>query len=221
MNCLFIGTGKGIGRALSQRYRADGHSVFSITGKESHDQNALVVDWATVNEAALHRWLCELPNLDLIFFNQNSSSLSQSSFATNSLANLDLWRQIKHWKQSYYVSCQMCFQIIHSLSRQIHADTRVVWMLTSMIMRHDHDTNQSLGYADYIGNKYQNYLLMRNFSCNHLGCFLALEPGDVSGDDHADRTHTIQTILKRPTSEINGRVFGMSGKPSQIYQNLP
>lgn len=221
MNCLFVGTGKGIGRALSQHYQEQGHSIFSITGTRSDDPNTLCVDWATVNEAALHRWLCDLPILDLIFFNQNSSSLSQPSFATKQLADLDLWRQIKHWRQSYYVSCQMCFQVIHSLAPQIHSDTRVIWMLTSMVMKQDHDTDQSLGYADYIGNKYQNYLLMRNFSINHVGCFLALQPGNVNGSDHADKIQTIQTIISRPKNEINGRVFAMSGQLSQTYQNLP
>lgn len=214
MTDLFVGAGKGIGQGLHQSRFAAGHAIFHITGKDSVDENTFTVDWASVRESDLHKWLRKLPEIDLIFFNQNSSSLSKESFGKDGYDTIKLWKQLKHWNQSHWVSCRMPFDIIHTLSDRLHSESRVCWMLSSLVVRHNHEPE----HADYIANKFQNYLMMKNFARNHPSCFLAFDPGDVSGPIHTSKIQIINDILSRPKSEINGHVFDMSGNESEIYK---
>ena len=214
MNDLYIGAGKGIGNQLSQQRSAAGHQSFHITGRDHGRARDLVVDWSKLRESDLQRYLSKLPRIDLLFFNQNASSLSAASFESGQYSIIDLWKQTAHWQQSHYVSCLMSFQIIHTLADRLHKDSRVCWMLSSMVIRHDDDP----GHADYIANKFQNYLLMKNFSRQHPSCFMGLDPGNANGSDHGTKIKMIQDILGRPTAQINGRVFDMTGQESDLYR---
>jgi hypothetical protein len=215
MNVLFVGAGKNLGQALIQHHIDQQHQVFHITGTATQSQcHELVVDWHSVKESDLHRWLCSLPSLDLIFFNQNSSSLSDSSFAPGQYSVLELWKQTAHWRQSHYVSCQLPFQIIHTLSTQLHRQTRVCWMLSSMVVQHKHRP----GHADYIANKFQNYLMIENFSKQHHACFLGFEPGAaVRQQDHTQSVQLINRVLSLPVADTNGRVYDMNGNQSSLF----
>lgn len=221
MNDLFIGAGKGIGLALQQYRRHLGHDTFNITSRSSTNPQDFTVDWTTLNESHLHRWLRRLPKIDLVFFNHNYSSLNRANFRSGAHDTLHLWQQVKHWRQAYWVSCQMPFEIIHTLKDRLHEESRVVWMLSSMIASGPISDPDQLGYADYIGNKFQNYLVMRNFAANHHACFLGLEPGNVSGTDHDFKIAMIDDILRRPKTEINGGVFGMQGEQRPNFLDLP
>lgn len=214
MNDLYVGAGKGIGEQLSRQRGAAGHRIFHITGKNHGGVDNLAVDWSKLRESDLQKYLAELPKIDLLFFNQNASSLSAASFKSGTYNIINLWKQIAHWRQSYYVSCLMPFQIIHTLADRLHEDSRVCWMLSSMVVRHDHDP----GHADYIGNKFQNYMLVKNFARNHPSCFVGLDPGNVNGADHNDKINMVQQILDRPKDQINGRVFDMTGQESDLYR---
>jgi NAD(P)-dependent dehydrogenase (short-subunit alcohol dehydrogenase family) len=215
VNYLFVGAGRGIGQKLKNHYLAQGHKIFHITSGVDHECDYVSVDWAQLRECDLQRWLARLPSIDLIFFNQNSSSLSSESFDTARSDVLATWKQIAHWKQSHYVSCQLPFQIIHSLADRLHDKSRVCWMLSGMVVQH----KQNFGYADYIANKFQNYLLMKNFSQHHPSCFLGIDPGNVSQIDvHDSAAHAIQNILALPTDKIDGKVYNIDGTVSHLFR---
>jgi hypothetical protein len=217
MNELYIGTSKGfVSQAIKMR-REQGHTVFCISSQPSDDPYTFTVDWKTVNAADIYKITKALPNLDLILFNQNSSSLNQNSFeSTMSDQTLMIWKQMDHWRQSYFVSCQLPFSLIHHLQSKISTDTRVIWMLSSMIVRHQSSTE----YADYIGNKYQNFLIMKNMAQNHTGCFFGIDPGDISGSDFGTKIAQFQELIKKDTNILSGLVWKFDGQLSDVTKLL-
>ncbi len=206
MTDLYVGGGRGFAAAFAQHRRQQGHQVLTLS---SQDHNAL--DWHSINSADLHRRLQDLPQIDFLLFNQNASALEQSCFAPGRYTTLDLWRQTKHWSQSYYVSCQLPFEIMHALGPRLQANTRVCWMLSSMIVDHSRP-----GHADYIGNKFQNYMIMLNFAQNHPAICFGLDPGDLRVADHSGQIQGLQDLLLRPRSQIQGRVWTFDGAVSRV-----
>lgn len=213
MTDLFVGASKGLAKSLSAARVEAGHEVLHISSTTTDsDAHTLTVDWSLVKESDLHRFLNGLPQIDLVFFNQNSSSLSESSFHQDRYQPLDLWKQMAHWRQSYFVSCQLPFQIIHSLGDRLHKNSRICWMLSSMIVRHPDP-----GYADYIGNKFQNYLLMKNFAQRHQSCFMGIDPGDLNQTDQSIKVSTLLELFDRPVIQTNGRIFDRMGEESLLF----
>jgi len=213
MTDLFIGAGKGFGEEFMQYRVSNNHDVFNITSKPAASPKVLSIDWKTVKENELHRWLQSLPKIDFILFNQNSSSLSENSFSQNNYGTLELWKQMAHWKQSYYVSCQLPFQIIHTLGDRLHQNSRICWMLSSMVLVHEHDP----GVADYIGNKFQNYMIMKNFANQHPSCFFGIDPGNISGIGYSEKIQILEKILSLPDEQLNGKVYCTDGSLSELY----
>ena len=212
MNELYIGTGKRFARDLVADRRARGHRVFCISSHEGLD--TFCINWSTVTAADLHKIIRKLPNLDTVLFNQNASSLSAASFEADRYATLDLWRQADHWQQSYFVSCQLPFVMIHSLGSKINQHSRIAWTLSSMITDHSHDQQ----YADYIAYKYQNYMIMKNFAHDHSGCFFGIDPGQITegiatDTDFATKIEQYNQLLDQ--SNLNGKVWMLDGTVSK------
>ena len=152
----------------------------------------------------------------MVFFNQNSSSLSQDSF--KELSTIDLWTLSKHWTQSYFVSCILPFYIIQTLKKQCVKDTQVVWMLSSYVYAHP-DRPEQIGHADYISNKYQNYAILKNFSINHPACFFGITP--EKSHDLEDDVKLLE-LIKFITSadNKNGKVFYLDGTEDKHFDNF-
>jgi hypothetical protein len=212
MNELYIGTGKGIGAELLAHRRSLGHTVYTISSVDG--ENNFKVDWSTVNPTDLHRAVKSLPALDIVFFNQNASALSQKTFNLKNYKPLELWQQSKYWQQTYFVSCQLPFMLIHELGDRVNEKTRVGWMLSHLINDHTADYQ----YADYIGNKYQNYMLMKNFASNHPGNFFGIEPGSLPKSDFKQQVDQISQIFAQ--DDLNGKVFCLDGTISSITTQL-
>jgi len=215
MNELYIGTGKPFAQVLVNHRRQLGHRVYCISSTDGED--TFVVDWSTVTSADLHKIINKLPKLDVILFNQNASSLSQSCFQDHRYSVLQVWQQTKHWQQSYYVSCQLPFELIHSLGNKINCNSLIIWTLSSMITDHTHDPQ----YADYIAYKYQNYMLMKNFAHSHTGCFFGIDPGQITKGlipDSQFVTKAVQfdQLLKQPN--LNGKVWVLDGTVSKTTE---
>ena len=212
MNELYIGTGKRFARELIANRRRLGHRVYCISGQDGED--TFQVDWHTITAADIHKIIRKLPDLDLVVFNQNASSLSAACFEHNQYPTLDLWRQVDHWQQSYFVSCQLPFALIHGLGNKLNQHSHIAWVLSSMITDHKHDEQ----YADYIAYKYQNYMIMKNFAHNHAGCFFGIDPGQitesiVSDADFATKVDHYNRLLNQP--DLNGRVWMLDGTVSK------
>ena len=212
MNELYIGTGKRFAQELIRDRRGRGHRVYCVSSQAGED--TFQVDWHTATAADIHKIVRKLPNLDLVVFNQNASSLSAACFESDQYPTLDLWRQIDHWTHSYFVSCQLPFALIHGLGTKLNEHSQIAWMLSSMITDHTHDKQ----FADYIAYKYQNYMIMKNFAHDHGGCFFGIDPGQitdgiVSDADFAVKVDQYNLLLSQP--DLNGRVWMLDGTVSK------
>jgi len=204
-NCLLIGCGSKFGLELLNHLVELGYTVNSISGSgiEHAGVNHLQVNWKTLNVAQIEKFLRALPDLDLVFFNQNSSSLNTHDFLKNK-STVDLWKLEKHWNQSYFVSCILPFHIIHTLKNI----RRVIWMLSPLMYRHDED---HMGFADYVGNKYQNYLILKNFSKEKQSIFIGLNPDKPLAIKDDDRIKRMVDFIESTDETANGRVYFIDG----------
>jgi hypothetical protein len=86
-------------------------------------------------------------------------------------------------------------------------------MLSTLIHKH---YEQHLQYADYIGNKATNHLIMKNFSLHHNSCFFGLNP-DAINDNSSDLGYLLDFILNTDTQLLNGRVFKLSAEEDENF----
>jgi hypothetical protein len=218
-SALLIGCGSKFGAFLTNQLLDKGYAIYSISSSTSTDPNHLTVDWKTVNVTHLEKFLKSCPDLDLIFFNQNASALSEPCFRGDSLPTLELWKLEKSWSQSYFVSCILPFHIIHSLGNKCSEHTKVGWMLSTYV--HSHPNNSNLGFADYIGNKYQNYVVIKNFSRQHKSSFFGINPDNLTSQDHRDTAQQLTAFLENSSSEqLNGKIFYYNGNEEHNFDSF-
>jgi hypothetical protein len=204
-NCLLIGCGSKFGLELLEYLIENGYYVHSISGSklEYANVNHLQINWKTLNVAQLEKFLKELPELNLVFFNQNSSALNSDDFIENK-NTIELWQLEKNWGQSYFVSCILPFHIIHTLK----SIDKVVWMLSPLVYHHH---NTQIGFADYIGNKYQNYLILKNFSKQIQSICIGLNPDKLLSTVDDVRIINMVNFIESVDNETSGRVFFLDG----------
>lgn len=218
-SALLIGCGSKFGAVLADQLLNNGYTIYSISSSNSTDPNHLIVDWKTTNVFQLEKFLRSCPVLDLIFFNQNASALSEPCFKNESLPTLDLWKLEKSWSQSYFVSCILPFHVIHSLGNKCTESTKVGWMLSTYVYLHP--SNSNLGFADYIGNKYQNYVVIKNFSRHHRSGFFGINPDNLTSQDHVDTAQQLTTLLeKTPAEQLNGKIFYYNGNEDHNFDSF-
>ena len=199
---LLVGCGSKFGLRMLKELLDNNWVIYSIAGSEilPHENlHQLIVNWSTCNQATIEKFLNGLPELDLVFFNQNSTSLTDTSF--KSLSKLDALKLEKHWVQSYFISCILPYHIIQNT--KLSASTKVIWMLSSYIYFH-----AEIRYADYLGDKFQNYIIMKNFSQTERACFMGINPGNL---DNEINLKNILNLLEKPSLELNGKVMYVDG----------
>ena len=204
-NCLLVGCGSKFGLEMLEYLMELGYTINLISGsgvKYKHI-NHLQIDWKTLNVSQIEKFLRKLPQLDLVFFNQNASSLNSEDFEKNK-STIDLWRLEKDWNQAYFVSCILPFHIVHTLK----SVKKIVWMLSPLIYRHD---SEQVGFADYIGNKYQNYLILKNFSKHTQSIFIGLNPDKLLLIENNAKIKKMVHFIELADKKENGRVFFLDG----------
>jgi hypothetical protein len=182
-----------------------------ITGSQTYLDNPNVVtiqvNWKTLSLTDLRSIILKLPELDLIFFNHNSSALSQTKFLKNQL------QSFKDWQQNYFVACQFPFYLIHALKDKISEKTKIGWMLSSLIK---HPSENQIGFADYIGNKFTNGCIMKSFSQSFPGIFFGINPESVSDNatdpelDVCKASDIVHLINTHPN--LNGKIYYSNGE---------
>ena len=216
---LLIGCGSKFGLDLLKNLLDQNWTIYSISGSiiDSQSDNLYqeIVDWKTVNVGTIEKFLKSCPQMNLIFFNQNSSALEKDYFTRNYYSTLELWKQEKTWSQSYFVSCILPFHIIHSLGNRCDINTKVVWMLSTYIYSH---TN--ISHADYIGNKYQNYLIMKNFSQTHPSCFIGINPDALSETGTTDNIKKLITVIDDALTNISGKVIKFDASEDENFRQF-
>lgn len=203
-NCLLVGCGSKFGLELLEYLLESGYNINSISGsKLGHPRvNHLQIDWKTLNVAQLEKFLRQLPNLDLVFFNQNSSALNSIDFVKNK-NTVDLWKLEKDWSQAHFVSCILPFHIVHTLK----SVDKIIWMLSPLIYNH---SNEQIGFADYIGNKYQNYLVIKNFSKQQF-ISVGLNPDKLLSSKDDVTIKKMISFIETINQKDSGRVFFLDG----------
>jgi hypothetical protein len=218
--CLITGGGSKFGKKITEELIKADYFVNLVTSNEKAwsdnlDVNVIPVDWKTLGLADLKIIISNLPNLDLIFFNHNASSLNLSKFSPKQVQNL------LDWQHSYFVACQFPFYLIHSLGNRISADTKIGWMLSELIKN---PTDAHVGFADYIGNKFTNACIMKSFSLSFPACFFAMHPdGGVSNKADGELDNKAQGIVQvidsKSCQELSGNIFSTQGK-QLLFTNL-
>ena len=87
-------------------------------------------------------------------------------------------------------------------------------MLSTFVYQH---TN--INHADYIGNKYQNYLIMKNFSRTGDACFCGINPMELDQNQTSTGVF-VNTILGMDTNELNSSVIYLDGNKDINFHNF-
>lgn len=222
MNAILIGCGSKFGLNILTELLNQGHTVYSLSGSNVQIENPnlhhTTVSWKSVSPIDLEKFLSGVPNIDLIFFNQNGSSLNYDNFTpleNNTSANT--WELTSDWMQSYFVSCGLPYYIIKRLEDRISSSTKIAWMLSHLVV--NYHMKKAMGYADYIGNKFQNYMIMKNFSLHHNGCFFGIDPGYLENDPY-DVTEFLGSIASASRRDLNGTVRLMDFSVNTEFDKL-
>jgi len=206
-NCLITGGGSKFGSKLTDQLLLAGYRVYLITGSTNYVDHPNVVtipvSWKTLGLSDLRNIVLVLPDLDLIFFNHNSSALTQIKFSKNQI------QSPKDWQQTHFVACQFPFYLIHALKDKISETTKIGWMLSELI-KNPHPTQ--VGFADYIGNKFTNGCIMKSFSQNFPAIFFGINPDTVSQDISADMHKAADIVnLIDTCNDLNGKIYYSNG----------
>lgn len=199
---LLIGCGGKRGEDIVYGCQDAGFNVINIGSTESKLENVknIKIEWKTLDIPQLHKILKFEDKIDFIFFNQNGSSLSKDNFIGNT-KTVDLWQLVKHWTQSYWLSCQMPFTLIHTLQQNLNSNTKIGWMLSCFI---DKEVAGVDNHADYSGYKFTNYLIMKNFNQKY-DCF-GISP-DFEGNTKPGVIRSLVKDICLNTKSCNGEVF--------------
>jgi len=157
-NALLIGCGKNKGSAITECLLNNNYNIDNIGSSAHPKANNIVIDWKTLDIASMYKLLPKKQKYDFIFFNQNSSSLTETDFTILENKTLDTLSLIKSWSHSQWISCQLPFLILHSI--KLSSEAKVGWMLSSYIK---HTMVGSIDHPDYSSFKYLNYLQMKCF----------------------------------------------------------
>ena len=197
---LLIGCGNQRGERIVNGCIEAGYSVTNIGSGASAipTVNNIKIKWTDLDIIKLHKILVKINHkVDFIFFNQNASSLSNIDF-TQPKKTLDTWSLVKSWGHSYWLSCQLPYFLIKTLEKNLHHETIIGWMLSSYIDKNKQGVET---HPDYSGNKYTNYMLMKNFNTKYQ-CF-GINPEFEKGDK-------IQPLIKEICSgnkKCDGELF--------------
>jgi len=210
MNVLLIGCGTGWGKKLLDTLVSQHHVIYSISSQKIEGVTNLNIDWNTLNQATIEKFFKNLPVIDFIFFNQNGSALSEKSF--QQLETIQLWKLEKHWSQQYFNSVIFPFHILHSI--ELSKNSIVAWMLSSYIYNHE-----NIEHADYIGNKYQNYVIMKNFSKTGISCCCGINPMNINDFDIAMEDF-LHNLFVKNRKELNGNVIFFNGELDTSFETF-
>ena len=160
---LFGGASKN-GKQIIKALLDNNFKVINV-GSSSYDHDNvknIIVDWKNINIEFIQQVCGKIAhNLDFVFFNQNSSSLSIEDFSIEHDDILEKWKLIKDWSNSHWLSCQMPFLVIHTIRNNLHKDSQIGWMLSDFI---NYQAAGAMQHPDYSGFKFFNYLSMSAFN---------------------------------------------------------
>jgi hypothetical protein len=210
-NVLIIGCGSLYGKDLAQSLQNKGHTIYGISGTSTSDLNILTVDWNTCAISDFEKFLRNLPCIDLIVFNQNSPALTDNYNKLSSVDIFEVWKRAKKWSQSHYVNCILPTHLLHTLvlTNKVNDNTCIAWMLSNSMFGKD-----QLSPVDYVGQKYQNYVMMKTLALNNPQIFIGINPGKIDSTNSVEKAKNLANFLSNNNKEYSGKLF------SQIDDNI-
>jgi len=192
---LVIGGGSENGRVILDTLADNDYDVVNF-GSSIYQRDGVAtvpMDWHHVDIEFVHRNFSRFEGVfDFVFFNQNSSSLNARDFSIQHDDILETWRRIKDWNHSYWISCQMPFLVLHTIRKNLCAESKVGWMLSTLI---DHSNPASAEFADYSSNKYFNYLSMKSFAQANQFKTFGIYPTFSKPDSKDKLKHIVNTVI--------------------------
>jgi hypothetical protein len=215
LNALIVGCGSLYGKELAQQLENNGYALYGISGSDTQNTNILKVDWNTCAIQDFEKFLRRLPQLDLIVFNQNSPALIDEYTKLHSVDIIEIWKRAKRWNQSHYVNCILPTHILHTLSltNKLTDRTCVTWMLSSSMFGNTH-----VAPVDYVGQKYQNYIMMKTMSLNNSQIFIGVCPGKIDDKNRIDKATILSDFLNNVDHTCSGKLFVQNEHSIAEYQ---
>jgi hypothetical protein len=207
---LLVGCGSKSGLDLTNAFLSAGYMVdlISSTDAEILNTRQCCVNWDKLTQANIESFLKSSSEYDVIVFNQNARALEPTYNKPNRFNTIELWTCEKVWNQAYFNNCILPFHIIHTLGKRC-VDAKIVWMLSELIYNH----TPGVGHADYIGHKYQNYVLMKAFSQQY--CCAGINRGKIK-----IQPNELVSFLEKSTNDINGKVFYSDGTEDTNFNRI-
>lgn len=214
-NALIFGSGSKFGNAISQTLSLREFCVYGVSST-AQTENTLTVNWNNCFINNFEKFLGGLPKIDLVIFNQNSSALNDSIYNLGSTPTLDVWKQSKEWTQSHYVNCVLPMHTLNKLagSKKIDQTSIVAWMLSSSMF-------DAFGApVDYVGQKYQNYIMLQRLADTNPQTFVGICPGKLTNDVYNFKSQLLIDLLTNSTA-LNGGLymFDPSAQNFKLFKN--
>lgn len=157
---ITIGCGSGNSKIIVDTLLANNYTVTNIGSSKHPDCNNITVMWQDLDLVNLHTiYKPPADTVDFVFFNQNASSLESAALAPGQ-EDLQVWKLLKNWQHSHWISCQLPILLLHYLAQNLHPKSKIGWMLSSMMC---YDRADVESYPDYSSQKYFNFLVMKCF----------------------------------------------------------
>ena len=206
-NALIIGCGSLYGKDLSESLQNKSYNIYGISSTAMPDLNVLTVDWNTCNIPDFEKFLRKLPCIDLIVFNQNSPALTDDYNKLSSVDIFEVWKRAKKWSQSHYVNCILPTHLLHTLvsTNKVSNQTCIVWMLSNSMFG-----KTQMSPVDYVGQKYQNYIMMKTLALNNPQIFIGINPGKIDVTNSVKKAKDLADFLFNNNKEYSGKLFSQT-----------
>jgi hypothetical protein len=170
--------------------------VLNVGSKDLQIKNVenINIDWNDLDIPTIHKNFSKLSHdIDFIFFNQNSSTLTASDFDVTANDTVSVWQQVKNWSKAQWLSCQLPFLVIHTIKDRLTSDSKIGWMLSAYT---DHGVKGVCDYPDYSSFKFTNYLIMKSFGINSNLKTFGIIPDFAQQDSKQDLGKLVEKIVK-------------------------
>jgi hypothetical protein len=218
-NALVIGCGKKFAQSITDDLASLDYSIYGISSKNFDNNNYLHVDWETCSIFYLEKFIKSLPKLEIIIFNQNYPALGDSTDHLGSESVEFYLKQSKKWMQAHYVNCILPYQMLQSLTvnDKLFDDTTVCWMLSRSALSLKLSTS-----LDYSGQKYQNYITMKQLAMHNSQTFLGFCPTHLDDDDSQilNQARSLVNLLTNTQASMSGKVFKLTQENDCVEMNV-
>ena len=198
-HALTIGCGSKNGKTIIDTLLEKNYLVTNIGSSSHPGAHNVTVNWNDIKIPDIHKIVKFNHDLDFVFFNHNASSLKDKDFDFINTDTLSVWKLVKDWQKTHWLSCQMPLLMLHGLRENLSRDTKVGFMLSSFV---DWTKSNAAEFPDYSSQKYFNYLAMRCLS-QHYQSF-GIMPNFSKKDSQNKLKQIISTVCDQT---VNGDIF--------------